>query len=31
MSILESEGVEIIRKPGPMKHGKTIIAFIKGP
>ncbi|MDG2000331.1 MAG: lactoylglutathione lyase [Alphaproteobacteria bacterium] len=28
---LESEGVEIIRKPGPMKHGKTIIAFIKDP
>ena len=30
-SSLEKEGVYIIRKPGPMKHGKTIIAFIKDP
>ena len=28
---LESEGVKITRKPGPMKHGRTIIAFIKDP
>ena len=28
---LEAEGVEISRQPGPMKHGKTIIAFIKDP
>ena len=30
-SSLKSEGIEIIREPGPMKHGKTIIAFIKDP
>jgi len=23
--------LEIIRKPGPMKHGTTLIAFIKDP
>ena len=28
---LEAEGIEITRKPGPMKHGNTIIAFIKDP
>jgi len=28
---LEAEGVEIIRRPGPMKHGTTVIAFIKDP
>ena len=28
---LELEGVEITRKPGPMKHGTTLIAFIKDP
>ncbi len=28
---LEAEGVEIIRQPGPMKHGTTVIAFIKDP
>ena len=26
---LEKSGLEIIRKPGPMKHGTTLIAFIK--
>ncbi|WP_417318042.1 lactoylglutathione lyase [Emcibacter sp.] len=28
---LEAQGVEVPRKPGPMKHGSTVIAFIKDP
>jgi lactoylglutathione lyase len=28
---LEKEGVLVTRKPGPMKHGTTLIAFIKDP
>ena len=28
---LEKEGVSIPRKPGPMKHGTTVIAFIEDP
>ncbi len=28
---LEDDGVNIVRKPGPMKHGTTVIAFIKDP
>ncbi len=28
---LKSEGVNIPRPPGPMKHGTTVIAFIKDP
>lgn len=28
---MESEGVNIPRKPGPMKHGTTVIAFIEDP
>ncbi|PHS78696.1 MAG: lactoylglutathione lyase [Rhodospirillaceae bacterium] len=28
---LEAEGVAIPRKPGPMKHGTTVIAFIVDP
>lgn len=28
---LRSEGVRITREPGPMKHGKTLIAFIEDP
>lgn len=28
---LEAEGVSIPRKPGPMKHGTTVIAFIVDP
>jgi len=28
---LEKEGVEIPRPPGPMKHGSTVIAFIRDP
>ena len=29
--ILRAKGAEIVREPGPMKHGKTHIAFIKDP
>ncbi|AMW35643.1 lactoylglutathione lyase [Haematospirillum jordaniae] len=28
---LRAEGVRITREPGPMKHGKTLIAFIEDP
>ncbi len=28
---LEKEGVNIPRKPGPMAHGPTVIAFIEDP
>jgi len=28
---LENNGVTITRKPGPMKHGTTVIAFIQDP
>lgn len=28
---IRSKGVEIVREPGPMKAGGTIIAFIKDP
>ncbi|MEH6546650.1 MAG: lactoylglutathione lyase [Sneathiella sp.] len=28
---LEAQGVEIPRPAGPMKHGKSVIAFIKDP
>lgn len=28
---LESEGVKIPRPPGPMKHGRTVIAFVEDP
>ena len=28
---LEAEGVNVPRKPGPMKHGTTVIAFIEDP
>tara|TARA_B100001939_G_scaffold327888_1_gene322656 strand:+ start:16067 stop:16459 length:393 start_codon:yes stop_codon:yes gene_type:complete len=28
---LDAAGVEVTRKPGPMKHGTTVIAFIKDP
>lgn len=28
---MEQEGVKIARKPGPMKHGTTILAFIEDP
>ena len=28
---LEKNGVDILRKPGPMKHGSTVIAFVRDP
>lgn len=28
---MEKEGVSIPRPPGPMKHGKSVIAFIEDP
>ena len=28
---LEAKDGKILRKPGPMKHGKTIIAFLEDP
>lgn len=28
---MEKEGVSIPRKPGPMKHGTSVIAFIEDP
>ena len=28
---IEDKNINIIRKPGPMKHGKTVIAFIEDP
>lgn len=29
--ILKEQGIEITREPGPMKHGSTVIAFVKDP
>ncbi len=28
---IEKNGGQVVRKPGPMKHGKTVIAFIEDP
>jgi lactoylglutathione lyase len=28
---MQDEGVTITREPGPMKHGKSVIAFIRDP
>lgn len=28
---LRAKGAKIVREPGPMKHGKTVIAFIEDP
>lgn len=28
---MEHDGVTVVRKPGPMKHGTTVIAFIEDP
>ena len=28
---LEKEGIKIVRPPGPMKHGTTVIAFLEDP
>jgi lactoylglutathione lyase len=29
--VLRAGGAQIVREPGPMKHGKTHIAFLKDP
>lgn len=29
--VLRAAGARILREPGPMKHGKTLIAFIEDP
>ena len=28
---LEQQGIKVLRPPGPMKHGKAVIAFIEDP
>ena len=28
---LKTQGVKVVREPGPMKHGGTVIAFIEDP
>ncbi|HUO05664.1 MAG TPA: lactoylglutathione lyase [Candidatus Binataceae bacterium] len=28
---LKAQGVKVMREPGPMKHGSTVIAFIEDP
>ena len=28
---LRSQGVKVVREPGPMKHGATVIAFVEDP
>jgi len=28
---LRAQGIKIVREPGPMKHGSTVIAFIEDP
>lgn len=28
---IQSKGGEVVREPGPMKHGTTVIAFVKDP
>ena len=28
---LKRNGIDIVREPGPMKHGTTVIAFVKDP
>ncbi len=28
---LRTKGVKIVREPGPMKHGSTVIAFVEDP
>ena len=28
---LRSKGVKIVREPGPMQHGSTVIAFVEDP
>ena len=29
--IMRSQGASIVREPGPMKHGTTVIAFVEDP
>ena len=28
---LRAQGVQVVREPGPMKHGTTVIAFLEDP
>ncbi|MGD1904388.1 MAG: lactoylglutathione lyase [Leptolyngbyaceae cyanobacterium] len=28
---IKAQGGEVVREPGPMKHGSTVIAFVKDP
>ena len=28
---LRSKGVKVVREPGPMQHGSTVIAFVEDP
>jgi lactoylglutathione lyase len=28
---LKAKGVKVVREPGPMKHGTTVIAFVEDP
>jgi lactoylglutathione lyase len=28
---IEAKGGDVVRQPGPMKHGTTVIAFVKDP
>jgi lactoylglutathione lyase len=28
---LRNKGVKVVREPGPMQHGKTVIAFVEDP
>lgn len=28
---IKAKGGEVVREPGPMKHGSTVIAFVKDP
>ena len=30
-SALKAQGVKVVREPGPMQHGKTVIAFVEDP
>ena len=30
-SALRARGVKVVREPGPMKHGSTVIAFVEDP
>jgi lactoylglutathione lyase len=29
--LIRSKGGKIVREPGPMKHGKTVLAFVEDP